>query len=411
VPNGPPHGGPFASTSPGVPPAASGGGCGARRSGLAFALVPARPPILLHDVAPALLLAVFACAVTPLALADEGGSAPALDAGAYVLCALSGLVFAFRRPAPVATYLVAVAATVAFAVLYHGGPLFVNALAAMMWLVSVRPRAQWVPLTLAGMLALGAGHALGEGMSFGVIVIAAVWVGTAVLFGEVVRSRRAGAQLAAGRREEETLRRVAEERLRIAREVHDVVGHGLAAISLQAGVAEHLLDARPEEARRSLAAIRQVSKTALDELRAEIGALRGDGEAAPRRPAPTLDALPGLVAAMRDAGLEVELDVRANGGAPLPDAVQAAGYRIVQEALTNVARHAGGGARAGVRVARDHAGLELEVLDDGQGVVTAPEEGNGLAGMRERAAALGGRFEAGAAPGHGFRVWARLPSA
>jgi signal transduction histidine kinase len=374
--------------------------------------------VLLHDLAPALLLAAFTCAVTPLA--DDSVGAPPLDAGAYALCVAAGLSFAVRRRAPVFAYAAAIACVAAFAILYQGGPIFVCALAAMLWLVAAKPRRVWVPLVLAGMLVFGVAHVIEEELDFGIVVIGAVWLGTAGLFGEVVRSKRAGeseararVQLAESRREEETMRRLAEERLRIAREVHDVVGHGLAAISLQAGVAEHLLDARPEEARRSLAAIRQVSRTALDELRAEIGALRGDDDPAPRVPTPGLEALPRLVHAMRGAGLDVDVDVDlgAARAAGVPDAVQAAGYRIVQEALTNVARHAGAHVHADVRVVCGSAGLELEVVDDGAGRAAAASEGNGLPGMRERAAALGGRFEAGPTPGRGFRVWALLPGA
>jgi signal transduction histidine kinase len=203
--------------------------------------------------------------------------------------------------------------------------------------------------------------------------------------------------------------------------VHDVVGHSLAVISLQAGVAAHLLESRPQQAGEAIAAIRKVSSEALDDLRAELGLLRGeDGEragdgGAPPAPAPVagLEALPALVASLREAGVRVELDApTANGAAPLPDTVSAAGYRIIREALTNVARHAGPGARAHVRVARGEQALEVEVVDDGPG----PGEGSpgtggsGIAGMRERAAALGGRLEAGAGAGGGFRVWASLPA-
>lgn len=384
--------------------------------------LPGRRSFLVSDLAPAALLAAFVCAVTPLALADEGAATPELDLGAYLLCAIAGLSLAVRRRLPLATYGSTVACAAAFAVLYHGGPIFVTALAALPFVVASRPRREWAPLVAAGMVVISLSHMAEEGPGFGVVVIAAVWLGTAVLFAELVAARRAEAEesraraeQAERRREEETGRRLAEERLRIAREVHDVVGHGLAAISLQAGVAEHLLDARPEEARRSLATIRLAAKTALDELRAEIGALRDGGaaEAQPlRRPTPGLDALPSLVATMRGAGLAIELDLAVRPGDPLPDAVQTAAYRIVQEALTNVVRHAGAGARAAVRVAESGDGLEVEVIDDGPGARAgaSADAGNGLTGMQERAAALGGSFAAGAAPGGGFRVWAALPA-
>jgi signal transduction histidine kinase len=135
----------------------------------------------------------------------------------------------------------------------------------------------------------------------------------------------------------------------------------------------------------------------------------GDG-AAELAPTPTLDALPRLVDGLRQAGMTVDLEVEPNGGAPVPEVVGAAGYRIVQEALTNVARHAGAGAGARVRLTHRDGAVEIEVRDDGRDAPAAPRPGGGLTGMRERAAALGGAFEAGAAPGGGFRVWASLPA-
>jgi signal transduction histidine kinase len=206
--------------------------------------------------------------------------------------------------------------------------------------------------------------------------------------------------------EQETLRRVAEERLRIAREVHDVVGHGLATITLRAGVADRLADRDPAEVRTALRAIRQVSKDSLAELGALLGVLRDDDAA--RAPAPDLQALPRLVDGLRGAGMDVALEVDAGAGG-LPEVVAAAGYRIVQEALTNVARHAGPDASARVRLTRRDGVVEVEVRDDGRGAIGPVRPGGGLVGMRERAAALGGRFEAGGAPTGGFRVWASLP--
>jgi signal transduction histidine kinase len=210
--------------------------------------------------------------------------------------------------------------------------------------------------------------------------------------------------------EEEALRRGAEERLRMAQEIHDVVGHSLAVISLQAGVAAHLLETRPEKAREAITAIRSVSSEALDDLRAELGLLRGadDAPPPPAKPAGIGD-VPALVATLRQAGVEVELQTEGVDG--VPDATSAAAYRIVREALTNVARHAGAGSRAQVRIAAVKDGVEVEVLDDGPGPGSGngAVEGSGIAGMRERAAAVGGRLETGAGPDGGFRVWASLP--
>jgi signal transduction histidine kinase len=209
--------------------------------------------------------------------------------------------------------------------------------------------------------------------------------------------------------EQETMRRVAEERLRIAREVHDVVGHGLATITLRAGVADRVADRDPGEVRAALRAIRQVSRESLADLSALLGVLRESDDAPPERaPTPDLDALPRLVDGLRDAGLDVDLQIDGNGG-PVPEVVAAAGYRIVQEALTNVARHAGPSPRAHVRLSRHDGVVEVEVRDDGPGTPAPVRPGGGLTGMRERAAALGGAFEAGSPAGGGFRVWASLP--
>ena len=231
----------------------------------------------------------------------------------------------------------------------------------------------------------------------------------AIAAGDVVRSRREAIARLAEQQEEHAQRRLGEERLRIAREVHDVVAHAMVAINVQAGVAAHRLDKDPEQARTALRAIKQASGEALSDLRATLGVLRGEDAAAPLGPAAGLGDLDELAGGLRAAGVEVQLDVGDVAG--LPGAVHAAGYRIVQEALTNVLRHAGA-SRVRVRVARDGGSLRVEVADDGSGAAGngAGGTGNGVAGMRERAAALGGTLEVGPAPGGGWRVAAELPA-
>jgi signal transduction histidine kinase len=243
-------------------------------------------------------------------------------------------------------------------------------------------------------------------------VLAAIWFVGTVVFSEAARLRREQARTARARaefaertREEEARRRLAEERLQIARDVHDVVGHSLATIALQAGVAEHLLDGREPQARESMATIRRLSRQALGEVGAMLGVLRADGTAE-RAPTPDLQHVARLVEDMRAAGLEIHLEL---DPAPVPETVGGAAYRIVQESLTNVVRHAGPDAAARVTVAANNGSLEVEITDDGKGATTTPE-GNGLTGMRERAAALGGTFEVGRAPQGGFRVRAVLPA-
>jgi signal transduction histidine kinase len=222
---------------------------------------------------------------------------------------------------------------------------------------------------------------------------------------------------------------VAEERVRIARELHDLVAHQITLANAQATVAAHLFDVRPEQTRKSLKELIGTTADALDGLRATVGLLRQSGDAAaPAEPAPGLSRLPTLVESFRRAGLEVS--VHEEGTArPLPPGVDLTAYRIVQEALTNVTKHAGTGS-ARVRLAWTRDRVTITVADDGEGARTAPAAstgpgtaagpadtaaeperppGYGLIGMRERATAVGGHLSTGSRPEGGFLVSARLP--
>ncbi|MEU4033035.1 sensor histidine kinase [Streptomyces collinus] len=244
------------------------------------------------------------------------------------------------------------------------------------------------------------------------------WTGIGATAGDAVRSRRAvvramreRAERAERTREEEARRRVAEERLRIARDLHDVVAHHIALVNVQAGVAAHVMDRRPDQAKEALAHVREASRSALDELRATVGLLRQSGDPeAPTEPASGLSRLEDLAGTFRSAGLPVEV-ARADHGTALPAAVDLAAYRIVQEALTNVRKHAGTDARAEVSVVRVGPHIEVTVLDDGTGAGGEPGAGggHGLLGMRERVTALGGTLTTGPRYGGGFRVHAILP--
>ncbi|MET9956373.1 sensor histidine kinase [Streptomyces sp. NPDC006339] len=244
------------------------------------------------------------------------------------------------------------------------------------------------------------------------------WTGMAAAAGDAVRSRRAfvdaireRAERAEQTREEEARRRVAEERLRIARDLHDVVAHHIALVNVQAGVAAHVMDKRPDQAKEALAHVRTASRSALDELRATVGLLRQSGDPeAPTEPVSGLAVLDDLLATFRNAGLPVEL-TRTDGGTALPAAVDLAAYRIIQEALTNVRKHAGPDARAEVSVLRVGRTVEITVLDDGPAQPAPADDGggHGLIGMRERVTALGGTLTAEPRYGGGFRVQAILP--
>ena len=240
-----------------------------------------------------------------------------------------------------------------------------------------------------------------------VIAIAVVPVMIALL----VRSRRESEREV---REQERRRYAYEERLRIARDVHDVVGHSLAVITMQAGVALHLLDKersahpRPDQVASSLEAIKKTSREAMAELRATLEVFRADAEE-PRSPLPGLDRLDDLVDGLRSAGRDVRL-IREQSDDDLqevPAAVDQAAFRIIQESLTNIVRHAPA-AHATVRLTRQAGMLTIEVTDDGP-AVSVPPDGNGIRGMRERARAVGGAVRVSVREPNGLAVRADLP--
>jgi signal transduction histidine kinase len=200
---------------------------------------------------------------------------------------------------------------------------------------------------------------------------------------------------------------VADERGRIARELHDIVAHEVSAALLQAEAADELLDTDPERARTSLRTAQRASREALREMRGLVRVLRNGDSTSPLEALPGMSQLPALVARARDAGLAVELLVE-GAARPLPPGVDPSVYRIVQESLTNVRKHAGAAvARVVVRYTSDS--LEVEVADDGAGPDRGAGVGYGLAGMRERLAFFGGDFDAGPREPQGFFVRARFP--
>ncbi|MFE0172812.1 sensor histidine kinase [Streptomyces sp. NPDC059002] len=245
-------------------------------------------------------------------------------------------------------------------------------------------------------------------------VAVAVWVVAIVAVSELGRVRREQWAKERAERAQAAKRRADEERLRMARELHDVLAHSISVINVQAGVGLALLDSDPEQARTALTTIKAASKEALGEVRQVLDTLRAPGDA-PRAPAPGLDRLPELVEQARSTGLTVDVTTEGTR-TKLPPGLDLAAFRIVQEALTNVVRHSvSRHARVLVRYGAadgQPAALTLRVDDDGPATGTdAGGSGNGLAGMRERAAALDGTIEAGPRPDGGFRVTAVLPLA
>jgi len=370
------------------------------------------PDTLLPAIPLAVGLGIFATVGTFFASHGAQVARP-FDAGTVVLIALASVALAFRRRAPVAVLLVVFGTVFAYEAFgYANGPMWLFLVVALLNAVIRGARWPAAAVVLVGFLVfpwlddvLRDGHR----PTFASLAALGAWLLILLGIGEAVRIRRERAAEAVRIREEEELRRASEERLRIARELHDALGHHLSLISVQAGVALHVNESLPEEVRGSLSAIKGASKEALTELRSVLEILRQDGERAPRSPMSTLSRLDELVTQARAAGIEVHAEIDGEVR-PVPFGVDVASFRIIQEALTNVTRHARS-ATATVRVTYGEDDLTVEVLDDGRGAPSPPATGGGkgLVGMRERATALGGAFEAGPRPEGGFRVWARLP--
>ncbi|XRQ15669.1 sensor histidine kinase [Actinomadura welshii] len=323
-------------------------------------------------------------------------------AASWVLIFLTcGMLYLGRRY-PVTAAVVSVVTTgVYYVTSTYDGPLLIVPIAAL-YVVAARGRLQAaVAVGALILIGTGAGTLAGNGDVNGVALFMLTgWVVAMVALGWVRHSRRIYLH-------EAEQRAAGEERLRIARELHDVAGHHISLINVQAGTALHRFKKDPAQAEAALAAIKESSRDALRDLRATVGLLRGDGEDAPTAPAPGLDRIGELVESARAAGLAVRSDVAAGDGGPPPAGVGLAAYRIVQEALTNVVRHASATAVT-VRVEQGPREVVIEVADDGRGPVPGTP-GTGLRGMRERARALGGELTAGPGPDGGFRVRARLP--
>ncbi|MEV6113978.1 sensor histidine kinase [Streptomyces sp. NPDC052109] len=339
-----------------------------------------------------------------------------LNGYARVLLLVASVLLLWRHRYPVAVAFGTATATLVYlAAGFPYGPVFLTvAVGCFSAVVAGHRRAAWASVGV-----LWAAHALvalwlyrwlpppgdrSAGLTQQIVI--ATWVLAIVALSELARVRREQWARERADRAQAARRRADEERLRIARELHDVLAHSISVINVQAGMGLALLDSDPEQARAALTTIKAASKEALGEVRQVLDTLRAPG-AAPRAPAPGLDRLPELVDQAAAAGLTVEIE----GEPPqLPPGADLAAFRIVQEALTNVVRHSGS-RHARVLLAHDGAALRLRIDDDGPATgADAGGSGNGLAGMRERAAALGGTIEAGPRADGGFRVVAVLPS-
>ena len=337
-----------------------------------------------------------------------------LDVWAVLLILVAGSALAMRRVHPVATLVIAFLAVLTYSAAdYAGGPIWLFLVVTFVGAVIRGHRVAAALIAATGFAVIPwLDLLLDHGPAPSLVGLTGLAAWLLVLFGvgEGVRIRREREAEAARMQEEESLRRASEERLRIARELHDALGHHLSLINVQAGVALHVNEELPSQVSGSLAAIKEASKEALTELRSVLEILRQDGERAPRSPTSTLERLDDLVSQAAAAGLEVRTEVEGATRA-LPFGVDVAAFRIVQEALTNVARHSGSSA-ATVRVHYDDREVSVQIDDEGPGAAApAAGGGKGILGMRERVAALGGDLEAGPRPEGGFRVRARLPLA
>jgi signal transduction histidine kinase len=326
------------------------------------------------------------------------------------LAVAAALPLAVRRLWPVPVFAAVLSASTATLLLGLPWDTYAAAGFALYQVALTRRRRRWIPTLLIGVVSavfIFAGAVAGpvgaQAEILGRLLLGASVLGASWTLGRVVRERRAHAAHAARRLADQA---VSDERLRIARELHDVVAHSMSLIAVKAGVAVHVAEARPEEALDALRVIETTSRGTLTEMRHLLGVLRTGSADADLTPSPGLADLTGLAERAAMAGVHVALDVDAG---ELPDGVALSAYRIVQEAVTNVVKHAAP-ARCRVRVRADGLRMRIDVTDDGPGVRVLPGgDGHGLIGMRERVMMYGGDFSAGPRPEGGFAVSAAFP--
>jgi signal transduction histidine kinase len=354
---------------------------------------------------------------------------PPVNAVGLLLLIAGGSALAVRRGHPAAVLGLTLAVALVSQAIGHANDAWLPVIVAFFAAVRARRRAAVIGSLVIGYLwsvwppwLIGSrGHSTATS-ALGLLCGLLVLLSAAELTRAAAQRRLATRRI----REQQLLRLASEERMRIARDLHDVVAHNISVINVQANTALHLADREPERAQQALATINDVSRQALAELRLVLGILRADDDAAPRAPVPGLGGLDTLVGNVAAAGLKVEIATEGSS-VPLPASVDLAAYRIIQEALTNSARHSGA-TRATVRLRYRDDEVEIEVDDEGtagtgpsqptgawptQPAGTGPSQpagtGNGIAGMTDRAQALGGQLSAGPRTGGGFRVTAVLP--
>ena len=357
------------------------------------------------------ILAVVLLAIASFSFRFHPHSGP-LNLLGYGLILVAAGSIALSPRWPAAAVAVALGATlISHGLGFESSPIDLALMVALF--KAATPQHPWRTVALGLVTVLG--YVVWQLIGFGQVSLNALVLGTLTVsaflgVGYAVASQRLFARQ---RREDEIRRRVTEERLRIARELHDVVSHSISTINVQAGVAAHVIDERPETAKSALLTIKETSRDTLRELRGILNVLRQFDDVESRQPAPGLAQLDLLVDTAARAGVPTTATIEGTAR-PLPAAVDLAAYRIIQESLTNVIRHAGR-ASARVTVAYQPDRVVIEVSDNGRGAAMQSDsngwqEGHGVAGMRERAVAVDGELDAGPQPGRGFRVRASLPT-
>lgn len=353
---------------------------------------------------------VLAASVVNVASQDAVGIGEIPIVG-FLLLASGSIALAWRRSRPVVVVGVALAMTGVWMALGHpGNPVF--HILASLYAVG-RYVADWRvnAATLAAALTVVVSGLVADGDPISDIVTALVVTTLPWYVGRRLRARaiatRERAEYLEWQRANEAERVIADARAGIARELHDVVAHNVSVMTIQAGVARLVTGEDPDRARAAMGAVEEAGRRTLDELRHLLGVLRPGASTDELGPQPALSQLHALVDRLRQMGMRISLVGQVPSG--LPVRVELFAYRIVQEALTNVLKHAGVDATAQVRLEEAEGHLQIEVTDTGSGPSALPGSGQGIAGMRERALLLGGTFEAGPRLDGGFRVHARLP--
>jgi signal transduction histidine kinase len=366
-------------------------------------------------------LAALVAAVVDIAIhvANEPGERIP-DLGAYLIGGAIGAVLLARRRYPLLVLFASAGLLIVYYAVDYPGLAPTLPLAAALYTASVAGHPRWAAFVAALFMAAGVVVGLTRlrdpvlTLLTGAIQDLAL-LGAVIVLGEIVRSRRVRLAEARDRlaevelqQDREAARRVAEERLRIARDVHDIVGHSIAAVTLQAGLARDLFDERPDEARDALDVVVRTVRDAMADLKMTVGVLRsGAPDSDDWAPTPGLSNVDNLAELSGQLGASVTVS-RTGSPRPLPGVVELSAYRIIQESLTNVTKHANA-TSATVTIHYGPAELTIEVTDNGRGPVNGGGSGYGMVGMTERAAALGGKLEVGPGPTGGFRVCARLP--